>query len=76
MMKSPLNVPLAPASKSSTATLKNENVNEFNEDKKLDKKSKCNHSFESPGDEHSNDNTFKAPLAIPEKSDGVPKHLL
>ena len=76
MMKSPFSVPLAPALKSSNATLENENVNEFNEDKKLDKKSKCDHSFEPPGDEHSNDHTYKAPLATPEKPDGVLENLL
>ena len=35
MTKSPLSVTLAPASKSSNATLENEIVNEFNEDKKF-----------------------------------------
>ena len=42
----------------------------------MDKKSKCDHSFEPPGDEHFNDHTYKAPLATPQKPDGVPEHLL
>ena len=42
----------------------------------MDKKSKCDHSFEPPGDEHSNDHTYKAPFVTPQKPAGVPEHLL
>ena len=61
--QSPFSLSLAPAYKSPTAALKNENDYEDNKEKKLDKKATNHHSFESAGDEHSNDHTDLVPLA-------------
>ena len=61
--QSPFSLPLAPAYKSPTAALENENDDEDNEEKKLYKKAMSDHSFESAGDEESNDHTDLVPLA-------------